>query len=88
MKTITIPEDEYLLMSQTIINLKKQLELLQDNSFMEKLSTAYRLFFQKEVSAETDTERISLKRGSGKRIITYIADDFNEPLEDFREYME
>jgi len=75
-------------MSQTIINLKKQLELLQDNSFMEKLSTAYRLFFQKEVSAETDTERISLKRGSGKRIITYIADDFNEPLEDFREYME
>ncbi len=88
MKTITIPEDEYLLMNQTIINLKKQLELLQDNSFMEKLSAAYRLFFQKEVSAETDTERLSLKRGSGKGIITYIADDFDEPPEDFRENME
>ena len=28
------------------------------------------------------------KFGSGKHIFTYIADDFNEPLEDFKEYME
>ena len=26
--------------------------------------------------------------GSAKHLITYIADDFNAPLEDFREYME
>lgn len=85
MKTITIPEYEYLQMRQTIDILKKQLELLQDNSFLEKLSAAYRLFFGKESS---DTEHLSLKRGSGKGIITYIADDFDSPLEDFREYME
>ncbi len=24
----------------------------------------------------------------GKHIFTYVADDFNEPLEDFKEYME
>ena len=88
MKTITIPEYEYLQMRQTIERLKKQSELLQDSSFLEKLSAAYRLFFEKELSAETDTSRLSIKRGSGKGIITYIADDFDSPLEDFREYME
>jgi hypothetical protein len=25
--------------------------------------------------------------GSGKHIFTYIADDFNEPMDDFKEYM-
>lgn len=25
--------------------------------------------------------------GSGKHIFTYVADDFNEPLDDFKEYM-
>ena len=30
---------------------------------------------------------ISLKRGSAKNIVTYIAEDFDEPLEDFQEYM-
>ncbi len=89
MKTVTIPENEYLKMLRTIDELKKQVELLQDNSFTEKLSLAYQLFCKKEVSVETnDTETISLKRGSGKGIITYIAEDFDEPLEDFREYME
>lgn len=28
------------------------------------------------------------KFGDGKHIFTYVADDFNEPLEDFKEYME
>jgi hypothetical protein len=28
------------------------------------------------------------KFGCGKHIFTYVADDFNEPLEDFKEYME
>lgn len=60
MKTITIPENEYLQMRHTIDRLKKQLELLQDNSFLEKLSSAYRLFFEKEMSAEntpSDTDK-------------------------------
>ena len=25
--------------------------------------------------------------GSGRHIFTYVADDFNEPLDDFKEYM-
>jgi hypothetical protein len=29
----------------------------------------------------------SLKRGSAKKMITFIADDFCEPLEDFKDYM-
>jgi len=30
----------------------------------------------------------SLKRGSAKNLITYIADDFCEPLADFQDYMQ
>ena len=33
------------------------------------------------------TPRISLERGAGKHLITYIADDFDEPMEDFKDYM-
>ena len=33
-------------------------------------------------------ERARLKRGSAKGIITYIAHDFDAPLDDFKEYME
>ena len=32
--------------------------------------------------------RVNRKPGSAKHLITYMADDFNDPLEDFREYME
>jgi Protein of unknown function (DUF2281) len=31
--------------------------------------------------------RIPFERGAGKHIIAYIADDFDAPLEDFKEYM-
>nr|WP_293843106.1 DUF2281 domain-containing protein [uncultured Arsenicibacter sp.] len=27
------------------------------------------------------------KRGAGKGLITYVADDFDAPLDDFKEYM-
>lgn len=30
---------------------------------------------------------LGLKRGSGVGIITYMADDFTAPLEDFKDYM-
>jgi hypothetical protein len=30
---------------------------------------------------------VSLKRGSAKNIITFMADDFNAPLADFEDYM-
>ena len=31
--------------------------------------------------------RIPLKFGAGKHLITYIADDFDAPMEEFEEYM-
>ena len=34
------------------------------------------------------TQQPVRKFGSGKHIFTYVAEDFNEPLEDFKEYME
>jgi prevent-host-death family protein len=39
-------------------------------------------------SAEPDAEPPPQRLGWAKDIITYIAPDFDEPLEEFREYME
>lgn len=41
---------------------------------------------ESKVNEEKDG-MVSLKRGSANNIITYIAKDFDEPLEDFKEYM-
>ncbi|MDM8523120.1 DUF2281 domain-containing protein [Desulfococcaceae bacterium HSG8] len=87
MKTVTIPESEYSEMQQTISDLKNQIRLLRDEDFIRKLSVAYRFFCMRESLTEDDMG-ISLKRGSAKGIITYMAEDFDEPLEDFKEYME
>lgn len=32
-------------------------------------------------------ERLPNKRGAGKKVITYVADDFDAPLDDFKGYM-
>ena len=34
-----------------------------------------------------EEKRIPLKFGAGKHLITFVADDFDEPLDDFKEYM-
>jgi hypothetical protein len=92
MRTVTISENEYLQMRQRIILLEKQIGLLRkDTGDSEKLSLpAYchhkGSFHEKEDRG--DVKPISLKRGAAKGIITYIAEDFDAPLEDFREYME
>lgn len=86
MKTITISEQEYLNMQQTIRELRTKIALLQDQEFLKKLAFAYHYFYQEKSNGSTQT-RISLKRGSAKDIITYIADDFDAPLDDFKEYM-
>ncbi len=31
-------------------------------------------------------QTVSIKRGSAKKLITYIAEDFTEPLPDFQDY--
>lgn len=40
-----------------------------------------------EVIAKRAVAKKARKRGSGKGLITYMSDDFDEPLEDFKEYM-
>jgi len=50
----------------------------------------YDLTVLSEDSAPTVLESplpLSLKRGAAKEIVTYIAEDFEEPLDDFQEYM-
>ncbi|MGA2799314.1 MAG: type II toxin-antitoxin system Phd/YefM family antitoxin [Thermoguttaceae bacterium] len=37
---------------------------------------------------ETSSERIQREPGKGKGHILYMAEDFDSPLEDFKEYME
>ena len=86
MKTVTIPENEYLQMRQNIVDLEKKMDLLVDDDFIKKLNLACQLFQMKKFLLGDG--RISLKRGSAKGIITYIADDFDEHLEDFNNYME
>lgn len=40
-----------------------------------------------EKVAENSSEKMPLRRGSMKGLVTYIADDFDAPLDDFEEYM-
>ena len=86
MKTVTIPEQEYLNMRQTIHELRTKIALLEDQEFLQKLALAYQYFYKEKNNGKAHT-RISLKRGAAKNIITYIADDFDAPLDDFNEYM-
>lgn len=84
MKTITIPEVDYQMLQNKVSELENKLALLQDEQFIHKLQLAYQIFIYPK---QTDSpKQTSLKRGSGKQI-TYIADDFSAPLDDFKDYM-
>ena len=56
--------------------------------WIEKLSDQYSinkiLTLKKELSTTDKTD--SKIFGSGKHLIEYISDDFNEPLDEFKEY--
>ncbi len=86
MKTLAISEDEYLQIQQNIRELKKQAEMTQDSDFIKRISSIYESVCERQGFTGNKTEKIPLKRGSGQGIITYIAEDFDDPLDDFREY--
>ncbi len=74
MKTITIPESEYLQMQQQLTGLQDQLKYYIDSQQVNQQSaTQYPDSYQP----------VSIKRGSAKTIITYIAEDFTTPLQDY-----
>lgn len=88
MKTVTIPESEYAKMKQTIAELQQKLSLFQDEDFLLKLKLAYDVFIAQQSAPNSSNQpRLSLKRGSGKHLIKYMADDFAAPLEEFKDYM-
>ena len=53
---------------------------LKDPALINKL-----LEFKKSVSIRKSNKKVF---GSGKQLIGYIADDFNEPLDDFKQYQQ
>ena len=63
----------------------QKLPLSYQKAIFEWLSTNKKL--QTEENNQTEEKRIPLKFGAGKHLITFVADDFDEPLEDFEEYM-
>ena len=78
MKTITIPESEYLQMQQQLKRLQDQLKYYIDSRQVnQQPTTQYPASYQP----------VSIKRGSAKTIITYVAEDFTTPLQDFQDYL-
>lgn len=68
--TINIPDDLPANIVQQYIN-----SIEMQMALMSKLTTEKR----------SDNKTSSLKRGSAKKLITFIADDFYEPLADFKD---
>jgi hypothetical protein len=53
---------------------------------LKKLNDIFEQEFNADLS-ETDQPKKRKLVGSMKGFVTYMADDFNEPLDDFKEYM-
>jgi hypothetical protein len=77
MKTLVIKADDAL-----VERLSSLLELLSKNQYEMKIVSD-----TSEESSENMLPHVSLKRGSAKDMITYIAEDFDAPLDDFKDYM-
>ena len=63
----------------------QKLPISYQKAIFDWLSTSGNL--QTAENNTTEEKRIPLKFGAGKHLITFVADDFDEPLEDFEEYM-
>jgi hypothetical protein len=75
MATISISQEEFNCLQAKVSDLEeKVMVLLSNKSDNEKPKQASRY-------------AIPFKRGAAKGIITYIAEDFDAPLEDLKEYM-
>ena len=91
METIKISRNEYLQLQKKIEDLEKKLSFFQDEQFIKKMNFLYQFFVYQDdkynfVVSEQEN-KLSLKRGSGKHIISDISDDFTETPMDFKDYM-
>ncbi len=82
METIAIPKDEYFAMKQQIAELNEKIKYFQDENFMKQLNSFINLFYHKQLNNNS----VQFKFGAAKDFIK-ISDDFNEPLQEFNEYM-
>jgi hypothetical protein len=64
----------------------QKLELIEWISRLQNSKIIHELLSIKQQENTIPNEGVR-KFGSGKHIFTYVAEDFNEPLEDFKEYM-
>lgn len=63
---------------------------LPSNIVQQYISTIeMQMALMSKLTSEKSNEykKSNLKRGSAKNIITFIADDFSEPLADFKDYI-
>jgi len=93
METIVIPKYEYITMKQHIADLQKKLSYLQDVSFINKLKYFVDFFYKDSTSPNTaespdskTVEPLPFKYGVARDLI-FIADDFNAPVDEFKEYL-
>ncbi len=90
MQTVTIPEQEYLQLKTAVADLQKTIQALQAQmqAFMALMSEKNGKAVEKSRKDLLVKQRIPLKRGAGKHLVHYIADDFTAPIDDLKEYME
>lgn len=67
-------------------HLKKKIAKLPENLKL-KVESFVDSLIEKEIDQDISKSKVKKGFGGGKGIIAYMADDFDEPLEDFKDYM-
>jgi hypothetical protein len=67
----------------------KKLELIDWISHVKDYSVLEKIIqLKNSLGQTTDSKELKRNFEDGRHIFTYISDDFNEPLDDFKEYMQ
>lgn len=72
---------------QITINIPDELPATIVQQYISTIETQMLLLVKMAKENTSENKPLSLKRGSAKNIITFIADDFTAPLDDFKDYM-
>ena len=72
---------------QITLNIPDDLPTAIVQQYIKTIEIQMALMSKLTINPKLENKPLSLKRGSAKKIITFIADDFCEPLDDFKDYM-
>ncbi|WP_432741758.1 DUF2281 domain-containing protein [Methylobacter sp. G7] len=72
---------------QITLNIPDDLPANIVQQYIKTIETQMSLMSKLTTKPAYEDKTVSLKRGSAKKMITFIADDFCEPLDDFKDYM-